>query len=573
MSCANTTRHASIRLRPLRRVWLATSLLAALPAFVSTAAPGAADTAPVPGRRDVGDLIVLELAGSYEEMGRQQADLLGDVLRDVYDEQHVAYERRLAAVGGVFDRVLDTLGIPLWSRLGALTDDSSLLDELGGMAAGLDRPRTDLMRALLALGSGSTVFAATRSATVDGQALIGRGVDWDDALGRRRPLLIHYRPTNGDLEHLFAGWPLVGLPTVGVNEAGFALSFNYFVTDPQVGLALPQWPHRRALQTARSVEDGIRIFLDARERGISSFMVMADANGAIAMVECTPKRCAVFRPDGDWFGQANHARTPEMVPFDRYRAPDSFDRRLGMEQAVQRWFGRLTPEAATEILRDRSMHPWPNASNVANLAVLNAAVVHPASRTLWHSTTMQPHAPFGAYLGLSLAKNLPPPRTLPAADWLASDARARELDAITAARRALHAHLEGRFAEAGAGFEALIAETPPRLDPARLAIGAALARGANGEPEAVRRVLRPSLDETAPPDVRIYALLLDAHAADRLGQREDAVRDLRALIAQVEAHPEWNEFARASEQARRGLSHSLVGETPAVSRYVLRIPE
>ena len=49
--------------------------------------------------------------------------------------------------------------------------------------------------------------------------------------------------------------------------------------DPQVGLLLPQWPHRRALQRAESVGEGIRIFLEARERGISTFMVMADAAG------------------------------------------------------------------------------------------------------------------------------------------------------------------------------------------------------------------------------------------------------------------------------------------------------
>jgi hypothetical protein len=385
--------------------------------------------------------------------------------------------------------------------------------------------------------------------------------------------VVHYRPTNGDLEYLFAGWPLVGLPTVGVNEAGFALSFNYFETDPQVGLAMPQWPHRRALQTARTVEDGIRLFVEARERGISSFMVMADASGAIAMVECSTKSCAVYRPEENWFGQANHARTPEMIPFDRYRSPDSFDRRSGMENAVRPWLGRLTPEVATEILRDRSTHPWPNASNVANLAVLNAAVVHPASRTLWHSTTMQPHAPFGAYLGLSLGKDAPPPRTLPASPLLVSDAMAREREAVAAARHALHAFLEGRYAEAAVGFEALLRATPPVLDPARLAIGVALARFANGETVAARSALTPSLDESAPIDVRISALLLAARCADLLGGRDDALAGYRATLVLVDAHPEWNVFERAAEQARAGMAHPLAAEPVAVSHYVLRLPE
>jgi hypothetical protein len=102
-----------------------------------------------------------------------------------------------------------------------------------------------------------------------------------------------------------------------------------------------------------------------------------------------PSWCAVFRPDGAWFGQANHARTPEMIPFDRYRSPDSFDRRAGIERAVERHLGALTPETAAEILRDRATHPWPNASNVANLGVLNAVCTR-ITHAL--STTMQPGA-------------------------------------------------------------------------------------------------------------------------------------------------------------------------------------
>ena len=300
-----------------------------------------------PTRQDLGDLIVLDVAGSYEEMGRQQAELLGDDLRRVYEQQRLEHERAVAR-GGFGDALLDTIGIPLWSGAGGAFEDSHFHEELAGMPAGVGVARRDRMRALLALGA-------------------------------RRPLVVRYRPDNGDLEHLFAGWPLVGLPTVGVNEAGFALSFNDFETDPQVGMLLPQWPHRRALQTARSVEEGIQIFLDAR--GISAFMVMADAAGDLAMVECSPSRCAVFRPDGDWFGQANHARTEGMIPFDRYRSPDSFDRRAGIEAAVARHLPALTPDAPADVLRDRSLHPWPSASNVANLSVLHAAVVHPASRT------------------------------------------------------------------------------------------------------------------------------------------------------------------------------------------------
>ena len=543
-------------------------LLALAPVLLATAIPARAFE---PSRRDLGDLIVLDVAGTYEEMGRQYAALLGPDLRRVYQQQLHDHERAVAR-GDFGASVLDRLGIPLWSGIGGAFDDSHLHDELAGMATGLGVPRRDLMRALLALGGGSTVFAATRSATADGRALIGRNVDWDDALGARKPVVVHYRPSNGDLEYLAAGWPLVGLPTVGVNEAGFALSFNYFVTEPQVGMLLPQWPHRRALQTARTVEDGIRVFTEARERGISSFMVMADAAGDLAMVECTPAQCAVFRPDGDWFGQANHARTPEMIPFDRYRSPDSFDRRAGMEAAVTRRLGRLTPATAAEILRDRSTHPWANESNVANLAVLNAAIVHPASRTLWHSTTMQPEAPFGEFVGFSLAKDAPPPANVPASPLLASDAMAHERATVAKARLALHALDDRRWAEAREGFDALLAETPPILDRSRLALGAGWARFGEGDCAGAPAALAPALATEAPVESRIYATELVALCADRTGDRAKAAQLHRETLALIDAHPEWNVFDPVAALARDGVAGRVADREPVISVYVFRVP-
>jgi hypothetical protein len=527
--------------------------------------------AAAPTRTDHGALIVLDVAGSYEEMGRQQAELLGDDLRQVFAAQRRDHDRAVER-GGFGAGLLDTLGVPLWSGIGGAFEDSSFHDELAGLADGLGVPRRELMRALLSLGGGSTVFAATRSATADGKALIGRNVDWDDDLGKRRPVVVHYRPDNGDLEHLAAGWPLVGLPTVGVNAAGFALSFNYFETDPQVGMLLPQWPHRRALQKAHTVQEGIDIFLDARLRGISSFMVMADAQGDIAMVECTPSDCAVFRPDGDWFGQANHARTPEMIPFDLYRSPDSFDRRRAVESATARFVGELTPMNAVEVLRDRSLHPWPNASNVGNLAVLNAAVVHPASRTLWHARSLQPVAPFGAYVGLSLGSAAPEPATIPASEWFGSAAMTREVAVVGQARRGLHDLREDRFASAFERFESVLGQNPPVLDPARIALAAGYAAFRAGEPKTAERRLAASVADDAPIDVRIYGLSLQALCADALGRRSDAAELHRRALTLIEANPQWNEFDRVAELAREGIRGAVTDREPVVSVYALRVP-
>jgi hypothetical protein len=523
-----------------------------IPLVLASFALAAAALATEPRREDAGDLIVLHLRGSYHEMGRQQAELLGDVLREVYAFHRAEYAAQVRA-GGLAARAFDALALPLWSWAGARFDASGMHQQIAGAAEVLGVPPREMLRAALALDASSTVFAATRGATADGRALLGRNVDWGDAGGLRRPLLVHFHPTNGDLAHISVAWPLNGLPTVGLNEAGFAISMNYFDTEPMFGAPLPKWPHRRALQTARSVEEGMQVFEASRPIGFAGFFVMADAQGAVAMIECRPSGCARFTVEGDWFAQANHARTPQMIPHDFYRSPDSSSRLAGMEAAVRRHVGALTPEIASRILRDRTGHAFANSESVGNLFVLNAVVVQPAAGLLWHSTRMQPHAPFGAYRAFSPAGDAPSAPDLPAAPELDSPAFQREAAAIAAVRRALQAQRTGRHAEARALWETAAAQADGALDPARLA----LARGWNladlGELAASDAALAAADADGAPFDARLYAIAGRAALADREGRRDEALARWRTLIAAIDAHPEYTAFRALRALAEAGL--------------------
>jgi hypothetical protein len=531
-------------------------LLAVLLAAGATAAPAAE-----PRREDAGDLVVLHLYGSYREMGRQQAELLGDALREVYAFSLAGYAADVRAAG-FGARLFDALAVPLWSFAGRRRDASGLHEQVIGMAEVLGAAPRDVLRAALYLDSSSTVFAATRSATADGRALVGRNVDWGDAGGLRRPLLVHHHPTHGDLAHIAVAWPLNGLPTVGLNEAGFAISMNYFDTEPMFGTPLPQWPHRRALQTARSVEEGMRVFETSKPIGFAGFFAMADAAGAIGMLECRPSGCARFEVAGDWFAQANHARTTEMIPHDLYRSPDSFGRLAAMEAAVQRQLGALTPERASEALRDRTGHAYPNSDSVGNLFVLNAVVVQPAAGLLWHSTTMQPHAPFGAYRAFSPNADVSGVPPLPASPALATSAFEREASAIADARRALQAQRGGRHAEARALWDAVAAQSPPVLHPARIA----LARGWNlvelGELAAADAALAAADGEAAPLSVRLLALAGRAVLADRLERREQAVARYEGVLEALDTHPEYTCFRRLRALAEAGAQAPQTGDLP-----------
>ena len=551
-------------------------------AALALAALAASAAAAEPRREDHGDLVVLHVEGTYREMGRQQVELLGPLAREVYAFNRVDYARSIRAAG-LAARGFDRLGLPIASwRL--RSDPSGMGEQIAGIAEGLGVAPREAMRAGFALDAGSTVFLATGSATADGAALIGRNADWGDAGGRRRPVVTIFRPTHGDLAHIAGGWPLLTLPVIGLNEAGFALSMNFFETEPLLQPFGGAWPHRRALQTARTVEDGLRIFTEAGpDIAFACFMAMADASGAIAMVECRPGQgCATFRPSAPWFAHANHARSAAMIPHDRYRSPDSFARQRGMERAVLAALGALTPERATEVLRDRGEGAYPNDTTVANLFVLNAAVVAPKQGVLWHSTRMQPFAPFGAYVGVSLARSGGAIPALPAARLDPAAERA-QAEAIETARRGVRALRGAREADTGseraalaadarAIWDGLAAEQPPRLDPSRVALGRALALHALGDLAGAYAALAPAEAEGAPFEARAQGLAARALLADRTGRREEAVRLWRATLAHLDSAPEYNVFGAIRALAEQGLAGPVHETELPIAWWDLGVP-
>jgi len=298
---------------------------------------------------------------------------------------------------------------------------------------------------------------------------------------------------------------------------------------------------RRALQTARTVEEGLRVFTNVRKRAMPTFMVMADTTGDIAMIECTPSEYAIFRPEGDWFAQANHARTAKMMPFDRYQSEDSFRRRAAMEAAVRPHLGAITPAVAAQILRDRSNSPYVNDSTVANLAVLNSAVLHPASKTLWHSTSMQPLAPFGEMVPFSVGADVSGVPSLPADPRLGTPETEREVAEVREARRALHLWLDGDMTGASAIWDALAQGGEPLLHPDRLAYVRGMARLAQGQLDDADALLA-TVDETrAPVAVRAASQILRGIAADRRARRDEAVSFYRRALNTLDSHPEYTD--------------------------------
>ena len=546
-------------------------LRCALGALVAAMLLAGSAGAEEPRRTDHGDLIVLEVYGSYREMGRQIGELLGEDGRRVLELNLDFY--RQSQPGGFGAWFFDRIALPLAARF--MSDDTGVMDEAGGYAEALGVSPTDFLRSQMGAGTagGSTVLAATRSTTADGNALLVRNVDWIDFGGLLKPTVIHYHPDNGDQEYLSAGWPLLQIPTVGINESGLAFSLNYFATDPQTEPTSDSYPYRRVLQRAKTVEEAIALFQSNFPLVLAAFGVVADSAGDLALLECTTTRCEVFRPDQDWFAHANHARTEGMQDVDKFRGPDSMDRRRLMEAAFAPHQGRLDPARGAEILRNREGHAFPNASVVGNLYALNSAVLEPTRRVLWHSDRIEPYAPFGSYIPLAIDGHGEGLQPIPASPFLKTDAYRAEAQAIAQVRTALNAQfVQGNLERANQAWAEIFAAPPQSLDTSQLALAWAYSLLQADAFEACTSALDAHFDPSAEREPQVYAALLRGACEDGLGRREDALASYARASARMDEVPDQSSYDSVRGMIAAGQAHPLSPKEVQLSGWLSHTP-
>ncbi len=249
-----------------------------------------------------------------------------------------------------------------------------------------------------------------------------------------------------------------------------------------------------------------------------------------------------------------------MVPHDRGRTPDTVRRRAAMEAAVRPHLGAITPEVAANILRDRSSSPYINDSIVANLFVMNSLVIEPASRTLWHSTTNEPFAPFGEMVPFS-------PVGEAKAEKLEADQRLGEANmrhqakVIASMRIATRSTDSGQLKEALALWDDVARRNEVFVEPSRIAWARARILASMGSYREADRLLGPLDTDSTPPEVRVYALLARGAVAGQLGKSDQALALYLRAARCLDSLPQYAQsslFATAREQ----VTQALAGTTP-----------
>ena len=204
------------------------------------------------------------------------------------------------------------------------------------------------------LSGACTGFAAAGPATADGHVYLARNFDFE-AGGRfdREKIVAAVVPETGFryLTVTFGG--MTGVVS-GFNEKGLGVSLQSLSGGPTAGSGEPSsLVVADVLQNDGTLEEAIARIRSARVL-VSDLYLVADASGAMAVVEKTPKKTGVRR-GGPAIAATNLADVPEI---EREvgpppRSSSSVARQGRIEELVSRARGTLDAAAAVAILRDR----------------------------------------------------------------------------------------------------------------------------------------------------------------------------------------------------------------------------
>jgi isopenicillin-N N-acyltransferase like protein len=269
--------------------------------------------------RYINDLPVLMVTGTPQEIGRQKAALIGDVVLKLAD-----YPKQLLRVADDSDE--------RWHKLVEMSEalkpqiPADYRDEMRAFAEkpGFERLQeygvlgnvmVDIYRG--GFGCSSIIAEASRSST--GGPLFGRNLDFY-TLGilDKYGLVTVHRPKG---KHAFVS---IGFPGIfgcisGMNDAGLALAVHeVFLSRDRAPMFNPKgMPYtmcfRRMLEECSSVEEAEKL-LRKTERTTLLSLAVCDRRQA-AVFEMTPKTVAVRYADDGLCFCTNHFRTDELIMF------------------------------------------------------------------------------------------------------------------------------------------------------------------------------------------------------------------------------------------------------------------
>ncbi len=288
------------------------------------------------------------------------------------------------------------------------TTDPATVDIIRGLANGLDLEfdrvfRYNLiafLRDALVVGrhgvdnkrseevEGCTTWAATGSATANGQPILAKNRDYRM---EHLPLqmVVRAQPATGYRYTYVTSAGSPGVFVAGMNETGLAIVDTH-VSSTDVGPGLPAYAlSMHILEEHRTVRSALAYLQSAPRLGRNN-LLLADAVGDMALFEIGHYHSAILEAKADLLINTNHFSSPTMQPFfvdmqPRALQGNSFQRYQKVKEELAKMYGQINVTLAKQLMATHSdslasicRHPSPGS----NTSTISATLFLPRRRQM-----------------------------------------------------------------------------------------------------------------------------------------------------------------------------------------------
>lgn len=242
---------------------------------------------------------------------------------------------------------------------------------------------------------GCSSFGVWNESSSDSTLLIGRNFDFyvGDDFAKNKLIMI-IEPDSG-YRFVSVGWAGMTGVLSGMNDQGLTVTLNAAKGDLPTSAALPiSLLAREILQYASTIDEAYKI-AESRSTFVSESLLIGSAkDGKAAVIEKTPRRIALFEPEGTSLICTNHYQSDEFVNDPQNIAnianSDSPYRFARMKELMQE-FQPVSVNEGASILRNRlGLHN--QDIGIANEKTINQSIAHhsvlfkPSKKQMWVST-------------------------------------------------------------------------------------------------------------------------------------------------------------------------------------------